>query len=191
MKVDEGYLVWWTTQEDTGAIGDDLPVGVPAYMQEQWASRLGRNGRGRLWSAFEVGDLPLVDNAICRWASGAAGMVIRLEDAVWLRALPGLLTTLGYERASYEAPLGPVAAGVRSCPGCLGEGNGFHCAVCSGTGALPGEGFGFLGAPPAPLPDPPGRDMARATCPDCNEGWVRDGKGVDTACLGCAGTGWI
>lgn len=100
------FLIWWTTQGDAEAIGSDLPEGVPEYMRSEWRSRLGRAGRGRLWvhpslelpASFGF-ELRHVDNAICRWASGAAGLVLRAEDESHLRQLPGLVTTLGYERS--------------------------------------------------------------------------------------------
>lgn len=106
---EKAFLVWWTTQAEAEVIsneyGDGLVEGTPEYLQREWASRRGRPGRGRLWVSPELKDAPeelpvLGRTGITQYldAGSAAGIVIRAEDAVHLRELPGLITTTAYER---------------------------------------------------------------------------------------------
>lgn len=103
------FLLWWTTQAEAEVIGneygDGLVSGIPEYIRREWASRRGRPGRGRLWVSPELKDAPTELDVPGRTgitqfidAGSAAGIVIRTEDAVHLRELPGLLTTTTYER---------------------------------------------------------------------------------------------
>ena len=108
-KTRPAFLVWWTTQAEVVVIGneygDGLVEGIPEYLRREWASRRGRPGRGRLWVSPELKDAPTELDVPGRTgitqfidAGSAAGIIIRTEDAVHLRELPGLLTTTTYER---------------------------------------------------------------------------------------------
>ena len=110
----ELFAIWWTTQAESEAImehfaSDDLPLPecCPQYLRSEFRSRCGRNGRGRLWVAKELGDVELVPwdedgqlTAIETWIerASAAGIVVRAEHVERLLHLPGLVTTLTRER---------------------------------------------------------------------------------------------
>lgn len=111
--MDEGlkFLIWWTTQAEAEVIGneygDGLVEGIPEYIRSEWASRRGRPGRGRLWIARELTAEGMPNGietpgrtGITRYldAGSAAGIAIRAKDVGFLRELPGLVTTLTYER---------------------------------------------------------------------------------------------
>ena len=55
-KLDD-IAVWWISQSDCENIGTALKNRLPAYIHKEYASRLGRPGRLRLWVANEFGDL--------------------------------------------------------------------------------------------------------------------------------------
>jgi hypothetical protein len=91
--------IWWTNQEDCEAIGEELPEQVPEYIREQYQSRSGRNGRGRLWVSAHLGNVsiqwPEYENALEeRLASDYAGIVINDEDVIWIVYFPGIVTNL-------------------------------------------------------------------------------------------------
>jgi hypothetical protein len=108
MKNDEDLLIWWTTGADCREIGDPggtddepdgrpLPVGCPAYIQEVYRSRLGRDGRGRLWvpDGIDIDDIRWDEyQGICRMIerSSAAGIVFRRADLASVAGLPGFVT---------------------------------------------------------------------------------------------------
>ena len=88
-------LFWWTSQEECEAIGDDLPEFVPEYLRSEYRSRLGRAGRGRLWSADQFGAVGIPWNTskpAARLAGERGGIVIHKEDAPYVFELPGFLT---------------------------------------------------------------------------------------------------
>lgn len=95
------FAVWWTTHEETNAIGASLPSWCPPYLHTEWASRLGRNGRARLWVSAELVGAPTrvyFDEAVPTaietqiLVSSAAGIVMRGADVGRLMHLPGLVT---------------------------------------------------------------------------------------------------
>ena len=97
----EQYAIWWTSELDCGTIGD-IPFDTwPTYLQDEYRSRLGRNGRGRLWVAMHAGfpDSLAVDpwpkNHLA-FALGRSygGIVIRAQDAAKVAYLPGLVTDI-------------------------------------------------------------------------------------------------
>lgn len=101
-----GFLIWWTDQSDIERIEHlglhgDLDH-WPAYLTEQFESRNGRPGRGRLWVADEIEkDRPAPPeeaefgehNPVCRMASNCGGIVIRSRDYEIVATLPGFITT--------------------------------------------------------------------------------------------------
>lgn len=109
------YVIWWTNQCDAEMVNaiyeaeylaTDLPprfsLDWPEYLHDQWESRYGRAGRGRLWNAFPE-DFP---NGVDPWPTyryaemiggshdrhSAAGIVIPLEDLHHVIGLPGFVT---------------------------------------------------------------------------------------------------
>jgi hypothetical protein len=100
------FLIWWTNQADCLAISRlEWNMDVPPYIQLEFLSRAGRNGRGRLWIApNHVGDG--APNAIAMPETPLAkvlgddygGIVIRACDVECLRDLPGVITDLECRR---------------------------------------------------------------------------------------------
>lgn len=99
----EHFLIWWTDQADADAIPDDMLINFPDYIRQEFASRKGRNGRGRLWVSpqlpwpHEGCSLDWNQEKIaCRVIdSGShAGIVIDANDIDQLAGLPGMVTRL-------------------------------------------------------------------------------------------------
>lgn len=101
--------IWWTSETDCLAIGEpsgdepDLPAlaACPDYIRDQYHSRYGRNGRGRLWVADRFGDCHVArwpDTDLARAiARTSGGIVILGEDAPLVRPLPGVVTDFNLE----------------------------------------------------------------------------------------------
>lgn len=90
-------LIWWTGQEECEAIGDELASNLPNYIRSEFSSRWGRNGRGRLWVADELGDVGIPwdeTKPASRLAGSRGGIVIWQSDAHHVFGLPGFLTDL-------------------------------------------------------------------------------------------------
>lgn len=107
------YLIWWTNQSDCERI---VPLDTwPVYLGKEYSSRLGRNGRGRLWVADEVEKSPhgiAVDwdagkNWLCRAAGDCAGIVIKGEHLGEVQFLPGFVTTFDMTLPSTSLPSPP------------------------------------------------------------------------------------
>ena len=82
---------------------------LPAYIQEQYRSRYGRNGRGRLWiddSMFsrriQVASWPqtplgyVLGETIM--GQSYAGIVVKNDDVKLLRDMPGVVTDMKIQR---------------------------------------------------------------------------------------------
>lgn len=106
------YAIWWTTQADVDAInihfGGDLalPSWCPRYLRDEFASRLGHPGRGRLWISDQ---LPVsaaarfddeVGSPLQSHCERAAGIVIRRADIRTLAHLPGIVTDFDLVRVA-------------------------------------------------------------------------------------------
>lgn len=90
-------LIWWLSQDECEAIGDELADSVPDYIRKEYRSRLGRNGRGRLWSDEQFGDVGIpwdTTKPVSRLADKRGGIVINLGDGPHVFGLPGFLTDL-------------------------------------------------------------------------------------------------
>lgn len=108
----EKYLIWWTNQNDCERIVklDTWPM----WLADEFDSRDGRNGRGRLWipSIFEDDEeLPAEaswheNNWLCRAANDAGGIVIPATAVEHVQFLPGFVTTfaMGLPERSAHAP---------------------------------------------------------------------------------------
>jgi hypothetical protein len=103
------YAIWWTTSEESRTISrhfECLPTWCPDYLQDEWRSRVGRNGRGRVWvPAVLGGRVPRVEfnnenpSALEEYVSEqCAGIVICAEHVDRLAHLPGIVTTFTLER---------------------------------------------------------------------------------------------
>jgi hypothetical protein len=118
MATKAGTLIWWLSQDDQEAIAEAapagasaLPAGFPRYLREEYESRDGRSGRGRLWVGEVFGgdhDDYCVKAEEPPWstplgvylAKRCGGIVIRREDAALLRNLPGVITDRQLRRAT-------------------------------------------------------------------------------------------
>jgi hypothetical protein len=96
-------LIWWLSQDECEAIGEELPKTFPAYMRNEYASRLGRNGRGRLWvdKQFHVAEVkPWPSTSMGKFlGEKCGGIVIQDVDKKHLAKLPGIVTDLKLRRA--------------------------------------------------------------------------------------------
>lgn len=96
--------VWWVSQFDCLRIGAELDESIPFYLRQQYESLVGRSGRGRLWCSLEVfGEdvsvgFPVDATPISRYAESSGGIVIKRDDIVHLRELPGVVTDLNLKR---------------------------------------------------------------------------------------------
>lgn len=92
------YLIWWTDQAECEAILDtSAAVDFPSYLYTQFQSRLGRNGRGRLWTPLHIPIRNIEwddDKPAGRLAEKRAGIVIEAKDKAAVFNLPGFLTDL-------------------------------------------------------------------------------------------------
>lgn len=92
----DDYLIWWTNQSDCERI---TPLDIwPVYLANEFRSRSGRAGRGRLWVPVGIGiheaEAKWDDgNWLCRIANDAGGIVIRARDVRCVQFLPGFVTT--------------------------------------------------------------------------------------------------
>lgn len=106
----EDYLIWWTSQAECEQIGEQLDEGLPVYIRDQYESRYGRPGRGRLWLDSIVErdceDIERVakafageGSALSRYLGVAcAGIVIRASDGAVLSKIPGTITDFELRR---------------------------------------------------------------------------------------------
>lgn len=89
------YLIWWTNQSDCERI---TPLDTwPTWLYDEYQSRLGRPGRGRLWVSDEWSDAPeQADWDYSKWtchsAADAGGIVIPLDAIHHVMLLPGFVT---------------------------------------------------------------------------------------------------
>jgi hypothetical protein len=112
---DVALAIWWTTNEEAHRLGgeDELlsDARIPAYIRSEFRSRIGRNGRGRLWVAPEMEQLAKGqeikvepwptgkdETPLVRYCAQAAGIVIRADDASFLQGLSGIVTDFRLHR---------------------------------------------------------------------------------------------
>ena len=105
-------LVWWVDQNSwqvVTALG--ALTSAPQYLQDQFTSRGGRSGRGRLWVDERFGDVevdPWPDTALARLlGADYGGIVLLASDYCFVEHLPGVVTDLGLH---WIEELRPVAA---------------------------------------------------------------------------------
>lgn len=97
--------IWWTNQSEANAIHDGDLGELPAAIANQLWSRIGRNGRGRLWVAAELESIP--DVSVSPWPTSSmatylsescGGVVIRRSDIDKVNHLPGTITDFDLKR---------------------------------------------------------------------------------------------
>lgn len=92
------FLIWWTNQEECEAVGEQIEQSsVPDYLKSEFRSRVGRNGRGRLWVPDHI-DLKGIEwdtaKPASRLAESRGGIVLDADDSLLVFYLPGFLTDL-------------------------------------------------------------------------------------------------
>lgn len=124
LELGDNPLIWWTSQEDCEQIGepiaelglmeyaqevggdtsifileDSLPW--PEYIKNEYSSRFGSNGRGRLWLSLDFAkrdievDQYFFENSrplVKAIKESCGGIVILQEDGLVLCAWPGFIT---------------------------------------------------------------------------------------------------
>lgn len=93
----EQYCIWWTSQRDCELIEERelFSETIPDYIRVEYRSRLGRNGRGRLWvhESLSANDIEWdASKPASRLAEERGGIVIHKEDSQHVFGLPGFLT---------------------------------------------------------------------------------------------------
>jgi hypothetical protein len=99
------FLVWWLTEEDYCGFEPHQkrnPLRLPDYAWEQFCSRCGRAGRGRLWvpDHIKMDSLPVTEDDP-RWTPEllkAGGIVIEARHADDCARWGGTITTLTLDR---------------------------------------------------------------------------------------------
>ena len=89
------YLVWWTTQEDCERITKREKVKVPTYISEEFNSRIGRSGRGRLWvhESINLNSIEWDDSSeVSERCSESGGIVFHSTDIDYVSGLDGIIT---------------------------------------------------------------------------------------------------
>jgi hypothetical protein len=92
------YYIWWLNQRDCESLGENPPL--KGYLLEEFRSREGRAGRGRLWVSTEFPEFPSfvqyspeAEKRLAVLGAGDyGGIVIRPEDLDFCQGTPGLVT---------------------------------------------------------------------------------------------------
>ena len=100
MKDNAQFLIWWTNQRDAEDAAATVKSFVPKYIVEEFQSRFGRPGRGRLWVPTHEDFAGISASGIVwdetvpriEYMNDAAGIVFRIEDYEHLKNHPGLIT---------------------------------------------------------------------------------------------------
>lgn len=111
------YAIWWLTQDDTIRLRRVIDqLGLPDYMIQQFFSRAGRAGRGRLWTPghIPVAEIEWPDTVPSRMALDCGGIVFEMEYVLQVIVLPGFVTTLDLQfvnMARYKLSTRPLWLG--------------------------------------------------------------------------------
>lgn len=90
------YLIWWTSQRACREL-DQLDLShLPDYIQVEFRSRNGRNGRGRLWvpDHIAVEEIEWPEKPGAWLADECGGIIIDAKDLKAVFSLPGFITDL-------------------------------------------------------------------------------------------------
>jgi hypothetical protein len=97
----EELAIWWLTQEECEAIRQS-DRNLPGYLGEEFDSRHGRPGRGRLWVPKNLGTAevkPWPNKPMARFlGANAGGIVIDRDDVPMLAEFPGIVTDMELRR---------------------------------------------------------------------------------------------
>jgi hypothetical protein len=90
------YYIWWTSQRACREIDQLDIVHLPEYIQTEFTSRNGRNGRGRLWVAdhIDIEEIEWLEKPGAWLAAECGGIVIDPNDLKFVFKLPGFVTDL-------------------------------------------------------------------------------------------------
>jgi hypothetical protein len=98
------WAIWWVNPGVYDAL-PELPDEAPRYLKKEYASRKGRAGRCRLWSAAQFEDRgisPWPDTPLTKWleTDDYGGIVISDDSFEFnvIPELPGLITNFSLER---------------------------------------------------------------------------------------------
>lgn len=99
-------LIWWISGNDCELIGDNLDSDhIPSYICDQYRSRIGRDGRGRLWIEPSLGFQGSTTKAfevitpLTRYLEILCGGIMFLpEHKHHFQNLPGVITNLKLQR---------------------------------------------------------------------------------------------
>lgn len=94
-------LIWWTTQLDCESISEERRDMLPNYIKEQFSSRCGRSGRGRLWVAnrCKTKSIEWNENSpLSNVCANSGGIIIMRRDVKYVQSLPGVITELNLIR---------------------------------------------------------------------------------------------
>lgn len=89
-------IIWWTNQDDTETV-EEMQTNFPDYLQTEFRSRIGRNGRGRLWVPYQY----MSQDWKIEWLDGPlfskleksyGGIVMLAADINHVMNLPGIIT---------------------------------------------------------------------------------------------------
>ena len=98
-KISDNTLIWWTSQMDAEEVSfhkchlDKLPK----YMADEFRSRYGRSGRGRLWVPAGLGPTSIEWNlasTVVDYCAGAGGIIFNKKDLRCMTGVPGKITDL-------------------------------------------------------------------------------------------------
>jgi hypothetical protein len=99
-KTMTNLYIWWLSQHHCERIGDGVMLivaGAPEYLYDEFRSRWGRPGRGRLWVAeqFGVTDIEWDEVKATPLNLDACGGIVIAESELELcRKCPGVVTDL-------------------------------------------------------------------------------------------------
>jgi len=96
MKVND-FFIWWLSQQDCEILSDHIDnLNFPDYIKENFLSRFGRAGRGRLWTDENI-SITWGEKVTHKLAENCGGLVCKTSDIDKVIFLPGFVTTLEME----------------------------------------------------------------------------------------------
>lgn len=111
MSEPQELVIWWLDQEATETIGAaSYYFGWPAYIRDEFHSRMGRNGRGRLWVAdgITLEEILWPDTPTAECAGECGGIVIHRADLHHIHGLPGFVTDTAMNEIPFTGEPMPI-----------------------------------------------------------------------------------
>lgn len=122
METMKPYYIWWTNQEESETADHVLEkVEIPSTIKMALNSRLGRAGRGRLWTVSiyeEVEVNPWPDTETGKECEMRGGIVFHAEDLPAIAWLPGIFTDMQLNPLPPSVFFPPAVIPVRVCDHC-------------------------------------------------------------------------